>query len=54
MCLGARLARLEAGIALPRLFAALPSQCLATDPAALPWRPGLLVRGPLTLPVRLA
>ncbi|MFJ8622639.1 cytochrome P450 [Kitasatospora sp. NPDC093550] len=54
VCLGARLARLEAGIALPRLFAALPSLRLATAPAVLPWRPGLLVRGPLTLPVRLA
>ncbi|KUJ67142.1 cytochrome [Streptomyces albus subsp. albus] len=53
VCLGARLARMEAGIALPRLFAALPGLGLAADPATLPYRPGLLVRGPRRLPVRL-
>ncbi|GHF65335.1 cytochrome P450 hydroxylase [Streptomyces mashuensis] len=51
-CLGARLARLEAAVALPRLFAALPGVALDADPATLPYRPGLLVRGPRALPVR--
>jgi cytochrome P450 len=51
-CVGARLARLEATIALPRLFAAFPSLQVASDPAGLPYRPGLLVRGPRILPVR--
>ncbi|WP_414170267.1 cytochrome P450 family protein [Streptoverticillium reticulum] len=51
-CLGSRLARLEAAVALPRLFAALPHLRLAADPETLPYRPGLLVRGPRTLPVR--
>ncbi|MEU4211022.1 cytochrome P450 [Streptomyces sp. NPDC026206] len=51
-CLGSRLARLEAAVALPRLFGALPGMGLAADPAGLPYRPGLLVRGPRRLPVR--
>ncbi|AQW56083.1 cytochrome P450 [Streptomyces violaceusniger] len=51
-CIGARLARLEALISLPALFEALPGMRLAMDPAQLPYRPGLLVRGPRTLPVR--
>ncbi|GGO81043.1 cytochrome P450 family protein [Wenjunlia tyrosinilytica] len=51
-CVGARLARLEAQIALPALFEALPGLRLAEDPALLPYRPGLLVRGPRRLPVR--
>ncbi|MFI9201075.1 cytochrome P450 [Streptomyces sp. NPDC053048] len=51
-CLGSRLARLEAAIALPRLFEALPDLTLAADPLELPYRPGLLVRGPRRLPVR--
>ncbi|MFI0737350.1 cytochrome P450 [Streptomyces sp. NPDC021100] len=50
-CLGARLARLEATVALPLLFDALPGLRLAADPALLPYRPGLLVRGPRELPV---
>ncbi|MEV6974020.1 cytochrome P450 [Kitasatospora sp. NPDC093806] len=54
VCLGARLARLEAQLALPRLFDALPTLRLAADPADLPYRPGLLVRGPRRLPVRPA
>lgn len=52
-CLGARLARLEAAVALPRLFAAFPGLALAADPQRLPYRPGLLVRGPRRLPVTL-
>ncbi|MFF5125536.1 cytochrome P450 [Streptomyces syringium] len=51
-CLGSRLARLEAAIALPLLFAGLPGLTLAADPATLDYRPGLLVRGPRVLPVR--
>ncbi|MEU3354461.1 cytochrome P450 [Streptomyces sp. NPDC037389] len=50
-CLGSRLARMEAAIALPRLFGALPDLALATEPERLPYRPGLLVRGPRELPV---
>lgn len=50
-CVGARLARLEATVALPALFAALPGMRLAADAAVLPYRPGLLVRGPRELPV---
>ncbi|MDT0448478.1 cytochrome P450 family protein [Streptomyces hesseae] len=50
-CLGSRLARMEAAIALPRLFGALPGLALATEPERLPYRPGLLVRGPRELPV---
>ncbi|MGK5732138.1 cytochrome P450 [Streptomyces sp. URMC 124] len=54
-CLGSRLARLEAEIALPMLFgtdSGMPEFSLAADPALLPYRPGLLVRGPRHLPVR--
>ncbi|WP_278186405.1 hypothetical protein [Streptomyces triculaminicus] len=51
-CLGSRLGRLEAAVALPRLFDALPGLALAADPAELPYRPGLLVRGPRRVPVR--
>ncbi|MEU6237567.1 cytochrome P450 [Kitasatospora sp. NPDC047058] len=54
VCLGARLARLEAMVALPRLFDALPDLRPAADPGTLPYRPGLLVRGPRTVPVRRA
>ncbi|MEV2250326.1 cytochrome P450 [Streptomyces sp. NPDC050147] len=50
-CLGSRLARLEATIALPRLLAAFPGLRLTADPAQLPYRPGLLVRGPCCVPV---
>ncbi|WP_231626730.1 cytochrome P450 family protein [Streptomyces apocyni] len=52
VCLGARLARLEAGVALPMLFDALPKLGLADDVAEVPYRPGLLVRGPRVLRVR--
>ncbi|WP_309141762.1 cytochrome P450 family protein [Streptomyces griseicoloratus] len=56
-CVGSRLARLEAVVALPLLFDALlssPGLRLAEDPADLPYRPGLLVRGPRRLPVSRA
>ncbi|MGP3980022.1 cytochrome P450 family protein [Streptomyces sp. KR80] len=52
-CVGSRLARLEAEIALPMLFAALPGLRLAARPEELPYRPGLLVRGPRRLPIRV-
>ncbi|MEU5001990.1 cytochrome P450 [Streptomyces sp. NPDC021622] len=51
-CVGSRLARLEAAIALPRLFDAFPGLRLTVDPEQLPFRPGLLVRGPRHVPVR--
>ncbi|MCX4669169.1 cytochrome P450 [Streptomyces sp. NBC_01381] len=51
-CVGSRLARLEAAIALPRLFDAFPELQLTVDPEQLPYRPGLLVRGPRHVPVR--
>jgi 8-amino-7-oxononanoate synthase len=53
VCVGARLARLEAEIAFSRLFTRFPHLRLAATPEELPWRPGLLVRGPRVLPVRL-
>lgn len=53
VCVGARLARLEAEIAFSRLFARFPHLRLAATHEELPWRPGLLVRGPRVLPVRL-
>lgn len=52
-CAGAHLARAEAEIALGRLFARFPHLRLTAGPEDLPWRPGLLVRGPMRLPVRL-
>ncbi|MBQ0864675.1 hypothetical protein ACH4RA_08945 [Streptomyces smyrnaeus] len=43
----------EAAVALHRLFAALPDDITSATPAdALPYRPGLLVRGPHRLTVR--
>jgi cytochrome P450 len=50
-CLGAPLARLEGRIALARLLTRLPDLRLATDPAELRWRGGLIMRGLRTLPV---
>ncbi len=52
-CLGAPLARLEAQIALTRLFARYPGIRLAVPPEELCWRTGLLMHGLDTLPVRL-
>jgi cytochrome P450 len=52
-CVGAGLARLEAEVALERLFARFPGLTIATDPSKLRWRSGL-VRGRATLPVTLA
>ncbi|TXS57507.1 cytochrome P450 family protein [Streptomyces sp. t39] len=51
-CLGAPLARLEARIAIRSLLERCPDLALDAHPAALPWRGGLLIRGPERLPVR--
>ncbi|MCM3924524.1 cytochrome P450 [Frankia sp. AiPs1] len=53
-CLGAPLARLEAGYALPALFARFPGLALAAPAGALPQAPSFIVHGWQTLPVRLA
>ncbi|WP_307124167.1 cytochrome P450 [Streptomyces sp. B1I3] len=50
-CLGAPLARIEARIAIRSLLERCPELRLATDPADLSWRTGMLIRGPLRLPV---
>ena len=50
-CLGAPLARIEARIALRSLLERCPGLRLDTDPARLSWRTGMLIRGPLALPV---
>ncbi|MFG1807405.1 cytochrome P450 [Streptomyces sp. NPDC049040] len=51
-CVGAPLARLEARIALRGLLDAFPDLALDADPAELPWRGGVMMRGPRQLPVR--
>ncbi|CAM5322136.1 cytochrome P450 family protein [Streptomyces fumanus] len=50
-CLGAPLARLEGQVALATLLTRLPDLQLATDPAELRRRGGLIMRGLRTLPV---
>ncbi|MEU0739847.1 cytochrome P450 [Streptomyces sp. NPDC006134] len=51
-CLGAPLARLEARIAIGTLLDRCPGLSLDIHPAAITWRPGMMIRGPLSLPVR--
>ncbi|MEU5085265.1 cytochrome P450 [Streptomyces sp. NPDC021356] len=51
-CLGAPLARLEARIAVRTLLERCPDLALDIHPAAITWRPGLMIRGPRSLPVR--
>jgi cytochrome P450 len=51
-CLGAPLARLEARIAIRTLLERCPDLTLDIHPAAISWRPGLMIRGPRSLPVR--
>ncbi|MFI6564169.1 cytochrome P450 [Streptomyces sp. NPDC050534] len=51
-CLGAPLARLEARVAIGALLERCPDLALDAHPAALTWRGGVLIRGPLHLPVR--
>ena len=53
-CLGAPLARLEARVALQGLLARFPRMELDGDPAALSWRPELVIHGLRALPVRYA
>jgi cytochrome P450 len=53
-CLGAPLARLEAGIAVSGLLARFGSISLAVPAASLRWRPSTLIHGLEALPVRLA
>jgi nocardicin N-oxygenase len=50
-CLGAQLARLELQVALTALLRRLPGLRLAVAEAEIPWKTGLLVRGPESLPV---
>ena len=50
-CLGAQLARLEARIALPKLFACFPDLALADE--APDWLDSMIARGLRRLPVRL-
>src|SRR6476620_2480246 len=53
-CLGAQLARLEAGIAISGLLSRFGSISLAVPAASLRWRPSTLIHGLEALPVRLA
>ena len=50
-CLGAALAQMEGAVAFPRLLARFPDLVPAGDPVR---RPGLLLRGYETLPIRVA
>lgn len=52
-CLGAPLARLEAGVALNTLVQRAPGLRLAVPASALPWRSSFIVRGLQRLPVTL-
>lgn len=50
-CLGAPLARIEGQIAINTLLRRCPDLRLAVDPEQLVWRPGMLIRGLVSLPV---
>ncbi|MFI8200618.1 cytochrome P450 [Streptomyces sp. NPDC085942] len=50
-CLGAPLARIEARTAIRSLLERCPDLRPAADPTTLTWRTGMLMRGPLSLPV---
>jgi cytochrome P450 len=50
-CVGAPLARLEAGIAIEQIVSRFPALRLAVDPEALTWRTSLVIRGLTALPV---
>ncbi|MFC9897896.1 cytochrome P450 [Nocardia sp. NPDC127579] len=50
-CLGAQLARLELQIAIATLLRRFPDLRLAAPIEEVPWKTGLLVRGPKALPV---
>ncbi|MCX5377312.1 cytochrome P450 [Streptomyces sp. NBC_00091] len=51
MCLGAALARMEAGVCLERLLTRMPGLRLAVPAAGVDWLQGLALRGPAALPV---
>ncbi|MFD3454599.1 cytochrome P450 [Streptomyces sp. NPDC058691] len=51
-CLGAPLARLEGRVAIGSLLERCPGLALDTEPEALQWLPGMLMRGVRSLPVR--
>ncbi|HEX2297740.1 MAG TPA: cytochrome P450 [Pseudonocardiaceae bacterium] len=53
-CLGAPLARLEARIVIRSLLERAPLLELDAAPDTLLWRSGMLIRGPVRLPVRFA
>jgi len=53
MCIGPHLARLEAAVALPALFARYPGLRLAIDPAELSAVPSIFSNSVSSLPVRL-
>lgn len=50
-CLGAQLARMELQVALRTLLERLPGLRLAVPEQEVPWKTGMLVRGPQQLPV---
>ncbi|MEO3930544.1 cytochrome P450 [Micromonosporaceae bacterium B7E4] len=50
-CVGAQLARMELQVAIGTLIGRLPGLRLAVPESEVPWKSGLLVRGPLALPV---
>ncbi|MEG8184039.1 cytochrome P450, partial [Nocardia terpenica] len=50
-CLGAQLARVELQVALATLLHRFPTLRLAVPLEEIPWKTGLLVRGPKSLPV---
>jgi cytochrome P450 len=50
-CLGAPLARMELQVCLETLISRLPTLKLAVTEEEVPWKTGLLVRGPEALPV---
>ncbi|MFB7716493.1 cytochrome P450 [Nocardia sp. NPDC056100] len=50
-CLGAQLARIELQVVLDTLLRRFPALRLAVPDAEIPWKRGMLVRGPTSLPV---